>query len=180
MHDRAVFPLILRKTPAAAPRPRNGYLPNTRDEEALEALRHPAGPGEVEEAARSLRSLTRPRRVGTPAMGLLGGLAIGALVGLMAGAAGALAGAIVGTIIGLAAGFIYQEIQVSRERLDDRLDKEIGVTSGSLGEANPNAPPAQLGHFGAASVGGGSYNEGDRDRGSGPITNIDLEGAASD
>lgn len=172
MTQRAVPPIVF---PNEAPVDRWGphvpFTAGTRDEEARAALQRRPSRQEIDDAAQSLREITRPHRAGVPLLGLFGGLTIGALVGLMAGAPGVVIGGLLGLFIGFAAGFIYQELQLDREQRDSHLDRVIGVTEGNLGEGLVNAPPARLGCFGAASVGAANALEDERSSAHGPLSN---------
>ena len=58
---------------------------------------------------------------------------VGAVIGSIAGPAGAIAGAVVGAAIGTATSLAMEREQHRESRREDDLDREIGVTSGSLG-----------------------------------------------
>lgn len=89
------------------------------------------------------------------AMGALAGAALGAA----AGPPGMAAGAIIGGLVGAATGAVLENESVRAEAHDRDLDAQIGVIGGTLGAPNLKHPPAKIGAFSAASVGGGSSSE---------------------
>jgi hypothetical protein len=109
---------------------------------------------DVNEAARKGDALAHPEgTVPAEALGVVSGLAAGAATGAIAGPPGLIAGAVIGTALGIAAGALWREREEEHRQIDARLDKEIGVTGGSIGEASPFAPKAQIGAFSAAAMG---------------------------
>lgn len=109
---------------------------------------------ELVEAARKADALGHPDAIVAPeAVGVVSGLAAGAATGAIAGPPGLIAGAVIGTALGIAAGALWRERDEERRRIDARLDREIGVSDGSIGEASPFAPKAKIGAFSAACMG---------------------------
>jgi hypothetical protein len=97
--------------------------------------------------------LGRAGRIETAAVsGAVAGAAAGALVG----PAGAAAGAIVGGAAGAIAGVALADDAERRHRHDAELDREMGVTEGDLGAADPKQPPARVGAYSAGAAGAGS------------------------
>jgi len=87
----------------------------------------------------------------------LTGAVAGATMGAIAGPPGMVAGGAMGAIVGALAGATLEREDVKRSRHDVDLDKEIGVIDGQMGAASPDAPPARIGAYSAASAGvGGS------------------------
>jgi hypothetical protein len=105
------------------------------------------------------------------ALGTLGGAATGAAIGLVAGPAGAVIGAAIGAVAGGVAADVAHRQAVEKRERDEELDREIGVTEGNLGEADPNAPPPKLGRYSAASMGVGEGGE--STPAEGPIQDVD-------
>ncbi len=104
----------------------------------------------------------------TGALGVVTGAGLGALAG---GPPGAIAGAVIGAAIGAASGWAADEDVADKAEIDEGLDKEIGVTQGSIGAANPQQPPLRVGAFSAASSGAGGE--------AGPRTPMDADGPIS-
>lgn len=106
---------------------------------------------------------------GGAAAGAGAGAASGAIIGSFGGPIGAVAGALIGAGIGAATGeAISQEIHDHDVR-DKELDDQIGVTSGDLGAADPNQPPASRGTYSMGAAGGGSTGGGGGTQDAGPI-----------
>jgi len=97
---------------------------------------------------------TRKRRQVTHAIeGAAAGAAAGAVVGAIAGPAGAAVGAVLGGAAGAAAeALVERDARTARSR-DQKLDEEIGVTSGDLGAPTLKHPPASIGAFSAGASG---------------------------
>jgi hypothetical protein len=94
-------------------------------------------------------------RHGGAGVGAATGAAAGAAIGSFAGPVGAVAGALLGAGIGAATGAAIADDIEDQDRHDKQLDKEIGVTDGDLGAADPNMPPAIRGVYSMGAAGGG-------------------------
>jgi hypothetical protein len=145
-------PVRKRKPAVALPAP---YLVAAeREAEETRARLRELHRREIQEAVRKGDDLAHPSsHVPPEAMGVVSGLAAGAATGAIAGPPGLIAGAVIGTALGIAAGALWREREEEARRIDARLDKEIGVTGGSIGEASPFAPKARIGAFSAAAMG---------------------------
>jgi hypothetical protein len=77
----------------------------------------------------------------------------GAAAGSLAGLPGAVAGGILGGLAGAISGTVLANEAERREADTASLDREIGVTEGDLGAADPTAPPARVGAYSASSSG---------------------------
>ena len=134
---------------------------------------------EADEAARAILAMRKSHGIiDESSVGLFGGMAIGATVGSVAGPPGAIAGAIVGTIVGAAAGLVWGDIKHLQAMKDERLDREMGIDGGHIGEASPNAPQTRLGMFSAAAMGAGGTNSDYEDQGQdgGPVNGPHAHG----
>jgi phage tail tape-measure protein len=80
------------------------------------------------------------------------GAAAGAALGVLGGPPGMVAGAIIGGAVAGAAGEALHDQNIEKERADEQLDRDIGVTEGNLGEASPDQPPS-TGRFHSGSLG---------------------------
>jgi phage tail tape-measure protein len=101
----------------------------------------------------------------------LAGAAAGAALGVLGGPPGMVAGAVIGGAVAAAVGAtLHEELTYDRDE-DARLDREIGVYGGKLGEAPPDAPKSQRGVFHAASMGVGG--ESAPAPSEGPVQNLD-------
>ena len=70
---------------------------------------------------------------------------VGAVIGSIAGPPGAIAGAVFGAAIGTAAGLAMEREQHRDSQRSATLDKEIGVTTDTLGAAPvANVPPDEI------------------------------------
>lgn len=107
-------------------------------------------------------------------VGLCAGAATGGVLGAIAGPPGMVVGAALGAAIGAASARALDSAEHDRCEHDAALDDAIGVTSGHLGEASPDAPKARIGAFSAASCGAGSG--GDVESVHGPIPSSEGEG----
>ncbi len=109
--------------------------------------------------------------------GASAGALAGAAVGAFAGPVGLVAGGVIGAAAGAAAGIVYADAEAERAHVEEELDKDIGVISGSIGAADPSAPPSKRGVFSGSSAGGGSTGGGDTNIGispdEGPIPKAD-------
>jgi hypothetical protein len=83
----------------------------------------------------------------------LSGAVAGATMGAIAGPPGVVAGGAMGAVVGALAGAALERDDLRRTRHDEDLDKEIGVIDGEMGAASPDAPPARVGAYSAASAG---------------------------
>jgi hypothetical protein len=81
------------------------------------------------------------------------GAVAGAALGAVGGPPGIVAGGIVGTALGVIAGVGLDNAEYAHDVHDRELDDAIGVTSGDLGAASPDAPPPVSGAYSAASAG---------------------------
>lgn len=104
---------------------------------------------------------------------LLGAAAGAAMGTLTAGPPGALAGALIGGAVGAVAGNASERGEAQIDRENEALDEAIGVTSGRIGEASPNQPPARIGAFSGAAM-GADAGEGE-EVAAGPIQSIDED-----
>jgi phage tail tape-measure protein len=101
-------------------------------------------------------------------VGAATGAAAGAAIGAFAGPPGAIAGALIGAAAGAATGAALGSDHDAEDE-DKKLDEEIGVTSGDLGAASPNAPRAVRGTYSGASAGAGSTGVDDSAPDEGPM-----------
>ena len=99
------------------------------------------------------------------------GAVAGAAVGSIAGPVGAVAGAVAGTAAGAIAGVALADASERRHAKDDQLDRDIGVTEGDLGAADPSAPPARIGAYSSGSAGAAAVST--RTPSEGPIEDVD-------
>jgi hypothetical protein len=97
----------------------------------------------------------------------------GAAIGSLAGPPGAIAGGIAGAAIGLVARVAIGWEEQSRRLDDERLDREIGVTEGSIGAASPDQPPARVGAFSGGAMGIAPRTS---TPGEGPMQGLDDDG----
>jgi hypothetical protein len=107
------------------------------------------------------------RRIEHEAEGAASGAFIGGVIGVAAGPAGVAAGAIIGSIAGALAGAALDQEASDQATRTRELDAVIGVSGGDLGAPNLKHPPARVGAYSAASVGGGG--SGDSEPAEGPI-----------
>jgi hypothetical protein len=105
--------------------------------------------------------------------GAASGAACGAALGAFAGPPGLIAGALIGAAAGAATGKVLMETQEDADAHDAMLDEVIGVTSGHLGAASPDAPPAVRGTYSAGSAGAASAETIDWTEDDGPIPHSD-------
>jgi phage tail tape-measure protein len=75
------------------------------------------------------------------AEGGVAGAVAGATMGSVAGPPGAVVGAVIGGVVGAAAGAILDEKSLEYATHEQKLDEEIGVTSGEIGAPNLEHPP---------------------------------------
>lgn len=99
------------------------------------------------------------------------GAGAGALTGAIAGPPGAAIGAVIGGAIGAAAGFAIDAEAHEKAAHDEKLDEDIGVIGGNLGEAAPGQPPPSFRRVHLASLG---ISEGGADSSDGPMQNPDA------
>jgi hypothetical protein len=107
------------------------------------------------------------RRIEHEAEGAASGAFIGGVIGVAAGPAGVAAGAIIGSIAGALAGAALDQEASDQATRTRELDAVIGVSGGDLGASNLKHPPARVGAYSAASVGGGGSD--DSEPAEGPI-----------
>jgi len=86
--------------------------------------------------------------------GAVSGAIAGAAAGVIAGPVGAVAGGAIGAVAGAAAGAALAEDHENRLEEDEELDREIGVTEGTMGAPSLKHPPAKIGAYSRASTGG--------------------------
>ena len=103
--------------------------------------------------------------------GAVSGAIAGAAAGVIAGPAGAVAGGAIGAVAGAAAGVALAEDHEKHLEEDEELDREIGVTEGSMGAPNLKHPPAKVGAFSKAAAGGAPVTS--PTPASGPISGTD-------
>lgn len=135
----------------------------TRTSEGSEAAHHATPDAAAElrrielvQAERKGEALAHPEASVRPeALGVMSGMAAGAATGALAGPPGMVAGAVLGTALGAVAGVLWREREEEDRAVDERLDKDIGVIDGSLGEASRNQPSTRIGAFSAAAMGAG-------------------------
>ena len=106
------------------------------------------------------------------------GVGVGALSGAGLGAAGGPIGAIIGAVAGGVAGALASKAleasTAGEEAHEEQLDAEIGVSSGDLGAASADQPPARRGAFSSAAVGAGNASDSERSEvAEGPIPGAD-------
>jgi hypothetical protein len=126
----------------------------TRDSEVPEAV-VPVSGGHVVEVAGG-------------ALGALGGAATGAAMG---GPIGAAVGAVIGAAMGAASGWGADKASQDQDAIDAQLDKEIGVTEGTVGSPNLRHPASQINAPSAAAAGAGGAATESEASSSGPIQN---------
>jgi phage tail tape-measure protein len=114
------------------------------------------------------RAIVKPSHTHDEMAGALAGEVAGGILGAMAGPPGAVAGMVMGAATGALVGEILHREAERKHARDQKLDDDIGVTSGNLGAPNLAHPPATIGAFSAASVGAGSPS--DRPPAEGPIS----------
>jgi hypothetical protein len=103
---------------------------------------------------------SRPKgRLVHEAEGAAAGALAGAAMGAAAGPPGALAGAVFGGVVGAMAGATLDTQAAESTDRERKLDEEIGVIGGEIGAPNLNHPPAKVGAYSSASVGGGASSD---------------------
>lgn len=108
---------------------------------------------------------------GTIAAEVAAGAAVGAVMGSIAGPPGAAIGALIGGAVGGAAGAALGRDEHEKQVHDEQLDRDIGVSGGTIGEPSLKHPPSLHGLYHNASLGissGGGAESSD-----GPIQNVD-------
>ena len=110
-------------------------------------------------------------RNGNMGAGAVSGALAGAAAGVVAGPAGAVAGGAIGAVAGAVAGAALAEDHEKHLEEDEELDREIGVTAGSMGAPNLKHPPAKVGAFSKAAAGGAPVST--PTPASGPISGTD-------
>ncbi|HEX7667498.1 MAG TPA: hypothetical protein VF407_23360 [Polyangiaceae bacterium] len=110
----------------------------------------------AKQLAKTRKERNRVKRVENVGAGVASGAVAGAAAGVIAGPPGAIAGAVIGAVAGAAAGVALTNDGEREVAEDEALDREIGVTEGSLGAPSLKHPPAKVGAFSAGSAGGGS------------------------
>ena len=113
-----------------------------------------------------------PVHVSEVDLAAVSGAVAGAAVGSVAGPPGMIAGTILGAAAGMAAGGALEKDDWRHHLIDERLDREIGVTEGNIGAARPDQPLARIGAFSAGSS-GASYSHGASSEG--PMQTLDDE-----
>ena len=103
--------------------------------------------------------------------GAVSGALAGAAAGVIAGPVGAVAGGAIGAVAGAAAGAVLAEDHEKRLEEDEELDRDIGVTEGSMGAPNLKHPPAKVGAFSKNAAGGAPVSS--PTPASGPISGTD-------
>jgi phage tail tape-measure protein len=142
-------PIMHEPKPFTSPAPRTAATPEPR----AAGVPHPIG-----DAGKAAGA----------GVGAASGAAAGAAIGAFAGPPGVVAGAIIGAAAGAATGAALGSDHDAEDE-DKKLDEEIGVTSGNLGAASPNAPPATRGTYSGASAGAGTAGLDDSAPDEGPI-----------
>ena len=128
---------------------------------------------ELIEAEAKAEELAHPEASVRPeALGVMTGMAAGAATGALAGPPGMIAGAVLGTALGAVAGALWREREEEDRAFDEKLDKEIGVIDGKIGEAPPDLPPARIGAFSAAAMGAGGAGEDGESQDAGPMPSL--------
>jgi hypothetical protein len=117
---------------------------------------------------RKKAGLGRASRIETAAAS---GAVAGAAVGAVVGPGGVAAGAILGGAAGAIAGAALANDAERRHAHQRDLDREIGVSEGDMGAADPKAPPARLGVYSAGSAGAAS--SGGTTPAEGPMQEVD-------
>ena len=100
------------------------------------------------------------------AMGAVGGAATGAAMG---GPVGAALGALIGAAMGAASGWGADQASAEEDAIDAELDKEIGVTEGSIGSPNLQHPPSRINAPSAAAAGAGNARSATESNAAGPM-----------
>ena len=103
--------------------------------------------------------------------GAVSGALAGAAAGVIAGPVGAVAGGALGAVAGAAAGVALAEDHEKRLEEEEELDRDIGVTEGSMGAPNLKHPPAKVGAFSKNAAGGAPVST--PTPASGPISGTD-------
>jgi hypothetical protein len=85
--------------------------------------------------ARDIRLFVPKRPLALPVILAIVGAFGGAVIGIWLGPLGALVGAAAVAIVGAIVGFVLHGEQLADALYDQRLDEEIGVCAGNLGEA---------------------------------------------
>lgn len=99
------------------------------------------------------------QRLAREAEGVAAGAIAGAAMGAAAGPPGAVAGAIMGGVVGAMAGAALDTQVAESAQRDRTLDEETGVVGGEIGAPNLKHPPAKMGAYSSASVGGSSSSD---------------------
>jgi uncharacterized membrane protein len=107
------------------------------------------------------------------AMDALAAAIAGAATGVLAGPPGIVAGAVIGGAIGAAARVAVHDTRIEHNAKEEKLDRDIGVIGGNIGEARADAPPARRGTFSASSLGLGAQAE--LEPSEGPIQSLDED-----
>jgi hypothetical protein len=79
---------------------------------------------------------------------------VGAVVGAIAGFQGAIVGAVFGAGVGALAGLVGNREEIRADNRTRRLDRDIGISGGSMGTLWVRHMPARIGAFSAGSAGG--------------------------
>lgn len=102
---------------------------------------------------------------------IVAGAAVGAVAGVVAGPPGAAVGALIGGIAGAAAGVAIERGEHEKQAHDEQLDRDIGVSGGSIGAPWLEHPPPVHGLYHSATL--GISRGGDAEPSDGPIQNVD-------
>jgi hypothetical protein len=120
---------------------------------------------------RGLAPRSKNGRAGRIETAAVTGAVAGAAAGALAGPVGAAAGALAGSALGAIAGVALADDSDRRHAHDATLDREIGVTGGDLGAADPSQPPARIGAYSGGSAGAGAASGSTPSEG--PIQDVD-------
>ncbi len=122
----------------------------------------------AKQLAKTRKERKSEKRAENVGAGVVSGAIAGAAAGILAGPVGAIAGAAIGGAAGAAAGVALSN-EGEREALEEeKLDREIGVTEGSLGAPSLKHPPAQVGAYSRAATGSSGSEDSDEAPAEGP------------
>ncbi|MEO8798000.1 MAG: hypothetical protein ABI551_08960 [Polyangiaceae bacterium] len=122
----------------------------------------------AKQLAKTRKERKDEKRTENVGAGAVSGAIAGAVAGILAGPVGAIAGAAIGGAAGAAAGVALSN-EGEREAVEEeKLDREIGVTGGSLGDPSLTHPPAKVGAFSRAATGSSGSTSSDEAPAEGP------------
>ncbi len=122
----------------------------------------------AKQLAKTRKERKAEKRVENVGAGTVSGAIAGAAAGILAGPVGVIAGAAIGGAAGAAAGVALSNESEHEVAEVEKLDREIGVTGGSLGAPSLEHPPAKVGAFSHAATGSSGSTENDETPAEGP------------